>query len=80
MAFVGKARASRGGAALSPTMIDMSNDTHVSDVVLFVHELTDLVNRAAKDVRISRHSIQACAACVAWLRICNGDVDSMTLW
>ena len=30
------------------TMIHMSNDTHVSDVVLLVHELTDLVDRAAQ--------------------------------
>lgn len=28
-------------------MVDMSNDTHVSDVILLVHELTDLVDSAA---------------------------------
>ena len=26
-------------------MIDVSNDGHVSDILLFVHDLTDLVNR-----------------------------------
>lgn len=38
------------------TVINMSDDTHISDIVLLVHELTDLINCAANARIVTRRA------------------------
>ena len=67
------------GGLLPLTVIDMGNDTHVSDVVLLVHQLTDLVDGAAITYNLSGGSDSLRIASLKNLQPCTLKADSQAI-